>query len=154
MRHIVLVLVVVLVLERVCWWLLALELNLCALPELYPADAGLEVLSGRNFLLHFPGLKPWAVLLNHFMVSRTPSLLWSFSFASAATSARGLLRNCFRPFSEEIAEVVGRCILDIIMYNLIHVFPVNVHGRDLELAMLVRQRFYIEFALLSRERHG
>ena len=45
-RHIVLVLVVVLVLERVCWQLFRLELYLCAPSELHPA-AGLEMLSGR-----------------------------------------------------------------------------------------------------------
>ena len=48
-RNIVLVLVVVLVLERVCWWLLTLELYLCAFSELHPANAGLRVLSGHVF---------------------------------------------------------------------------------------------------------
>ena len=47
MRHIVLVLVVVLVLERFVVSYLGLELFLRALSELHPASAGLEMLSGR-----------------------------------------------------------------------------------------------------------
>jgi len=46
-RHIVLVLVVVLVLERFVVSYLGLELFLRALSELHPASAGLEMLSGR-----------------------------------------------------------------------------------------------------------
>jgi len=49
-RHIVLVLVVVLVLERVCW-VFGLELFLCAKSELHPASAGLGVFSGADFAL-------------------------------------------------------------------------------------------------------
>jgi len=33
-----------------------------------PRDAELGVLSGRTRLRPYPGLKPWAVLLDHFMV--------------------------------------------------------------------------------------
>jgi hypothetical protein len=33
-------------------------------------------LSGRDGLPRFPGLKPWAVLLNHFMVN-TDFVVWS-----------------------------------------------------------------------------
>jgi hypothetical protein len=48
-RHIVLVLVVVLVLERVCWQVFAPELYLCAFTELHPRS-GLKMLSGHLLL--------------------------------------------------------------------------------------------------------
>ena len=47
LRHIVLVLVVVLVLERVWRYVVGAGIYLCALSELHPVTAGLEMLSGR-----------------------------------------------------------------------------------------------------------
>ena len=67
-RHIVLVLVVVLVLERFVVSYLRLELFLRAPFELHPAPAGLEMLSGRFNASPHPGLKPWAILYNRFAV--------------------------------------------------------------------------------------
>src|ERR1700757_463707 len=74
------------------------------------------------------------------LLPRRSAILHSCPFAVVLWSRRGSfcfscgLRNGFRPFGEEIAEVVARRVLDIIMDNLIHVFPVHIDRRDLELA--------------------
>jgi hypothetical protein len=53
-----------------------------------------------------------------------------------------------RPLSEEIAQIVLRCGLEIIVHHLVYVLPIHVHGRNLELPILLRQRFHIQLPLL------
>src|ERR1700726_1925820 len=70
-------------------------------------------------------------------------------------SDRGIgSRDRDRPLGKEIAQIIGWSGLEIIVHHLIDVVAIYIDRWNLELAVLLRQRFHVQFSLFRGQRHG
>src|SRR5271157_1173195 len=57
--------------------------------------------------------------------------------------------NRFRPLGEEISQIIGRGIFEVVMHDLIDVFAIHIHCRYLELSILPREGCDVELPSLA-----